>query len=435
MSYDPRRVVHLGDDEEELQRAWPAVAADGQLRLQPGDGQPTAYPVVGLGVCHGPIGNARWNTDVSASLVVTDCRAVVVATKWAKGAKYSAVGFHGPIISSTIKTKMAQSKANRDAAGQALVAQMRYPWISRIAYSTRQGRKGDNVVRLCGTHTTAFGEGELLMLLVQVDKTTDPRPIAQAIARKVVADRVAWETTSHEERAKLASAAFDDPSAVPVGSLPAIALAGSWRAPGSNWLGTHSSRSLPVPTDARDISGGGPGQGQGDAHVSAAADQTTGRIVDRSRPVHCARIEAGSPPERAAERIPLDWSPAPVPPPPAMPILAAGAAAPECAGEFPSVAASYPAEYNQARSILAGLTARPRQPELWLAELCQRIHNGSPPEVAAERIPLDWGLGGVVTPQRGGTGLDSTATCGSCGAPNRSSARFCGGCGQPPNAR
>jgi len=103
----------------------------------------------------------------------------------------------------------------------------------------------------------------------------------------------------------------------------------------------------------------------------------------------CKRIEAGSPPAAAVERIPLDWEgPAPRKPPSVA--AAVGVGDPAAAGEYPDVAAEFPAAYDQARALLAGLEPPPDHPAAWLRELCQRIDAGSPPEAAAARIPLDW---------------------------------------------
>lgn len=103
----------------------------------------------------------------------------------------------------------------------------------------------------------------------------------------------------------------------------------------------------------------------------------------------CRRIQAGAPPDRAAQRIALDWG--------STGETNSSAAQrtaerldPSLAGEYPSVASAFPAEYDTARSVLAGLYGRPTDPAAWLAELCRRIAAGSPAEAAASRIALDW---------------------------------------------
>jgi hypothetical protein len=103
----------------------------------------------------------------------------------------------------------------------------------------------------------------------------------------------------------------------------------------------------------------------------------------------CKRIEAGSPSELAAARIPLDWDGPPPPRPSSSPTLL-HAGRPDDAGNFPSVAADHPGSYDKARAMLAGLATAPEHPEAWLAELCRRIDAGSPPEAAAALIPLEW---------------------------------------------
>jgi Uncharacterised protein family UPF0547 len=103
----------------------------------------------------------------------------------------------------------------------------------------------------------------------------------------------------------------------------------------------------------------------------------------------CVRIDAGSPPETAAARIALDWS-GPGPSRPARMPVPAGPGDPASAGEYPGVVSDFPAAYESARALMAGLAEQPAHPEAWLRELCTRIGAGSPPEAAAARIPLDW---------------------------------------------
>ena len=104
----------------------------------------------------------------------------------------------------------------------------------------------------------------------------------------------------------------------------------------------------------------------------------------------CRRMNAGSPAEAAAQRIPLDWDDVPPPPPrPAARGMLLGD--PTTAGDFEAVARAYPIAYDRGRAVLAGLSERPSNPDVWLFELCRRIDAGSPPEAAAARIPLDFG--------------------------------------------
>jgi hypothetical protein len=102
----------------------------------------------------------------------------------------------------------------------------------------------------------------------------------------------------------------------------------------------------------------------------------------------CRRIDAGSPAEAAAARIPLDWLD-PAIATTTTPVIEAQRAPTE-AGEYPSVASQYPRQYDIARSTMASLAERPVHPEAWLTELCRRVEAGSPPAAAAERIPLEW---------------------------------------------
>ncbi len=102
----------------------------------------------------------------------------------------------------------------------------------------------------------------------------------------------------------------------------------------------------------------------------------------------CNRIEAGSVPEAAAARIPLDWSSAE---PTSSGFLAHSVPDHESSvTDLEDVASNHPVEFAQARSLLARLPEQPSNPAEWLDELCKRVEAGSPPDLAAERIPLDW---------------------------------------------
>jgi hypothetical protein len=160
-----------------------------------------------------------------------------------KGTKH-----RGLLICSAVRNKVSQLSAERDAAGKFLVGQIRHPWVNRVVYARREGRRGASVVRVCGTHTSAFGDHEPVMLLVYLGANTDAHEVAAAISARVINDRRDWGTTTDEVRAALDAARFTDPQ-VPAGSLPSIWLPGAYVvAPGSSGLGVHSSRSRTAAT-------------------------------------------------------------------------------------------------------------------------------------------------------------------------------------------
>lgn len=106
------------------------------------------------------------------------------------------------------------------------------------------------------------------------------------------------------------------------------------------------------------------------------------RRPDRWLEELCRRMEAGSPPAAAAERIPLDFGDDLVPTP--TPVIAN----PSPLGDYPAVAAQYPNQYDEALATMYGLAAIPTEPQAWLRELCRRMEAGSPSAAAAARIPL-----------------------------------------------
>jgi hypothetical protein len=178
-----------------------AVQAVGSPAWEPGDSNPKIWPARGPGSRHGAIGNQRVHLGIEARLFLTDSRLVIISRDFAKGTRHS-----GPIIASAIQNKVSQARAEREAAGQFLVGQMRHPWVNTVAFSLCDGHRGHNAIRVCGTHKTAFGDHETVMLLIYLDTYTDPRPIAAEIATRVVADRYSWATTTAAARESLAGA-------------------------------------------------------------------------------------------------------------------------------------------------------------------------------------------------------------------------------------
>ena len=237
MPFEPLRIVVGGGDDD--QRLGPAVQADGTPVWEAGDSNVAMWPATGLGSCHGALGNQRNHLKIRAHVFLTDSRLVVVSGQFAKGSRHS-----GPLISSAIRNQVSQARAEREAAGQFLVGQMRHPWISLIVYSRRNGLRGENAIRVCGTHQSAFGDREAVMLLIHLDPGADPGAIAAEMASRVVADRYHWETTTAAERESLAAARFTDPGQAAAGTLPSIRLAGAYVVSASSCgHGAYSSRS------------------------------------------------------------------------------------------------------------------------------------------------------------------------------------------------
>lgn len=258
MQYEPLRVIRPDDGggggrergpaakSDTDQRLWPAVHVGGAPWLQPGDTDVQVWPANGLEYCHGGIANRRGHLSIDARVYLTDARLIVVSNRFAKGTRYSpGPGLNGPIIASAMQTVLSRKRAQRAAAGTFLVGQMRLPWISRIVYSQRAGLKGENTVRLCGIHTTAFGDQESVMLIIHLGAGADPHTLAEAVMDRVIRDRTAWSTTDENERAALQGARFPEPHEVAPGRLPYVDLPGGYIVSrGSAGQGVHSSRSV-----------------------------------------------------------------------------------------------------------------------------------------------------------------------------------------------
>jgi hypothetical protein len=186
--------------------------------------------------------------SIEARAYLTDARVVAVATDFAQGTRYaSATFFGGPVLSSAVLSKLSKSAARRRSRDLYLVGHLRHPWISGVVYSRRQGRRGENSVRICGTHVTSFGDKEAITLILHLDPRDDPFNLASSIADRVVADRREWHRTTEAERAALDANRYPDPGILAPGTLPVLQLAGGYLIANSTaGQGVYSSRSYPT---------------------------------------------------------------------------------------------------------------------------------------------------------------------------------------------
>ncbi len=87
MPFEPLRIVGGGGDDD--QRLCPAVQADGTPVWEAGDSNVAMWPAIGLGSCHGALGNQRNHLKIRAHVFLTDSRLVVVSGQFAKGSRHS----------------------------------------------------------------------------------------------------------------------------------------------------------------------------------------------------------------------------------------------------------------------------------------------------------------------------------------------------------
>lgn len=195
MPFEPLCVTVPGHDlDREL---YPAVNERGEPKRESGDTNLITWHATGLSSCHGAIGNSENHPGIDPVVYLTDARIAVVARH-------------------RVKTQRAF-----------LVGQMRLPWIGHVVYSRRRDRRGENTVRICGTHLTALGDEESVMLIIHLNTHDDPYALAAAIASKAITDRLEWSETTEEQRAALKTAGFTDPRNVEPGTLPSIRLPGN----------------------------------------------------------------------------------------------------------------------------------------------------------------------------------------------------------------
>ena len=223
----PFQVLTTGPPHRGTQERIPALDDDGTPIWEPRDGNVVDWLARDLGSSHGAASNAVIHRDISARVYLTDARTVVVSDHFAKGARYRSRGIGLPIIPSPVLNKASQMRAQHAASGTFLYGQMRHRWVNGLAYSRALGRRDANTVRIGASERNAFGERQTVILILHLDRTHDPFEVANTIAQRVIASRLAASETTDEVRAALSTAAFEDPASLAPGKLSWIGLPGS----------------------------------------------------------------------------------------------------------------------------------------------------------------------------------------------------------------
>ena len=203
--YHPVRRVTADANSGDDQALVPAVSLDGTPRWQPGDTSPVHWAVQSIGWCHGSLDNAKITADVEGAVYLTGARAVVIVHDFAKGSRYRTVGV--PSLTSLAingtANRLSHHKARKETEGQFLVGQMRWPWISSVAWVPHgMKRQRSGTVRLGGFHRTEFGDQESVTLQFQLRNPSDTLSVVETAITRAREDRLSWDNLTDETRQK-----------------------------------------------------------------------------------------------------------------------------------------------------------------------------------------------------------------------------------------
>lgn len=242
--FRPLQTVSAGLNES--QRLRPTVDEGGVPVWQAGDTNVQSWPIKGLGWSRGLVAGRQDHAGIRGLAYVSDARVVVVCDRFATGSHYHAYGIGGQQLLAAAATKVSQIRARRKAAGTFLVGQMRLPWFTQIAFGLERGPKAfRGEVRLCGQQLTAFGDPELVLLILRLEHSHETTAFVSETLARVRNDRYAWQKTTDEQRARLDALPPIASITAKPGELPHVPLVGGYRiTPQSAAQGVHSIQSF-----------------------------------------------------------------------------------------------------------------------------------------------------------------------------------------------
>lgn len=225
-------VVTIRDMHEPDDALFPRVDPDNAPSLvatQDEDGAPARFVASGITVQALMQGGQRTLfslSNVTIGAVVTDSRLAFGCGRYDKGGGW--VGFGAGAVFALVANGVSKALAAQRRRGNALVGQIRYPWLVQVGGRTQQGWLDSEAVRVMLRRSPADG-GELLAVTLTVDKSIDSQAIAHQIAQRAARWRLANDVVEPEEERALqamasgptprqqaqGSAVYDFPSSYP----------------------------------------------------------------------------------------------------------------------------------------------------------------------------------------------------------------------------
>lgn len=243
MTYNALAVVQVGDAPDVLH---PSINDALQIIPEPADGPLDTPFQVSMVSVRRKVGNA-WvsqtrTQDISFQMWVTGSRVLLYCRNFDKGGGWTGWGLGGLAVAVTANAISKGMAANR-RKGKALVGNIRYPWITRVSFSPRNGFGTRETVELeyvDGTDPTK----PACSVTIHLDNRTDANRVARHIVDKIIAYRYAnGETLNDDELGKFENLRASGLLATPdKGFMSVYNLPTSWKVPGG--VG-DSPRSMP----------------------------------------------------------------------------------------------------------------------------------------------------------------------------------------------
>lgn len=233
MTYNALAVVQVGDAPDVLH---PSINDALQIIPELADGPLDTPFQVSMVSVRRKVGNA-WvsqtrTQDISFQMWVTGSRVLLYCRNFDKGGGWTGWGLGGLAVAVTANAISKGMAANR-RKGKALVGNIRYPWITRVSFSPRNGfgtRETVELEYMDGTDPTK----PACSVTIHLDNRTDANRVARHIVDKIIAYRYAnGETLNDDELAKFENLRTSGLLATPdKGFMSVYNLPTSWKVPG-----------------------------------------------------------------------------------------------------------------------------------------------------------------------------------------------------------
>lgn len=147
--------------------------------------------------------------DVKIDVYITDSRVAMACEKYDKGGGWVGFGGAGVLVAVTANA-VSKARAASRSRGKVLVGHVRYPWVKAVGATAKTGFTSNEAIRVEFTEKRAGATVRKLVELT-LPKNIDATLVAQEIARRVAAFRLASQPeTNQETQARFA--ALRDPA-------------------------------------------------------------------------------------------------------------------------------------------------------------------------------------------------------------------------------
>ncbi|MET7280807.1 hypothetical protein ABZS29_21390 [Kribbella sp. NPDC005582] len=207
---------------------FPALNDDGKVGREQLDGDRSQH-LVATSIAVREVGANQTRSimelsDIQADLFITDARLIMMCAKYDKGGGW--FGSPGMALALNAVSKVLASRRSR---GTVLVGHVRYPWLSSVAFSPKQGWLDEETLRLVVRDGTA-SPSRLLLVDLALPKTADSAAIARAIMLRAVAYRTTHEELNEAEQAGFRALEASNPPRPQPKKFASFTMPTSWNA-------------------------------------------------------------------------------------------------------------------------------------------------------------------------------------------------------------